>query len=165
MAVTTGLPWSGAAAWIGQLERTSRSGPSKRIICTPTLDRITSSATPPARTISSTSLALTSPSAASEKRLEYDSPSLGGMCMFRMPHRFLVGLMCASFLVAPAASNGAELKDETLKAWDAYIQTANSQMGDRLHGHFLWVDEEPDRAARVRAGEILVSSVGQKIPK
>jgi len=85
--------------------------------------------------------------------------------MFRMPHRFLIGLMCASFLVAPAASDGAELKDETRKTWDTYIQTVNSQMRNRLHGSFLWVDEEPDRLQRVRAGEILVSAVGQKIPK
>ena len=85
--------------------------------------------------------------------------------MFRMHHRFLVGVMCASFLVAPAASDGAELKQETLKTWDAYIQTVNPQMRDRREGSFLWVDEEPERAERVRAGEILVSSVGQKNPK
>ena len=85
--------------------------------------------------------------------------------MFRMHHRFLVGVMCASFLVAPAVSHGAELKEETLKTWDAYIQTVNSQMRDRRQGSFLWVDEEPDRVERVRAGEILVSSVGQKNPK
>ena len=89
----------------------------------------------------------------------------GGICMFRMHHRFLVGVMCASFLVAPAVSHGAELKEETLKTWDAYIQTVNSQMRDRRQGSFLWVDEEPDRVERVRAGEILVSSVGQKNPK
>jgi len=34
--------------------------------------------------------------------------------------------MCASFFVAPAVSHGAELKEETLKTWDAYIQTVNS---------------------------------------
>jgi len=88
-----------------------------------------------------------------------------GICMFRMPHRFLVGVMCASFLVAPAVSHGAELKEETLKTWDAYIQTVDSQMHGRLHGSFLWVDENPDRLHRVRAGEIVVSSVGQKNPK
>ena len=85
--------------------------------------------------------------------------------MFRMHHRFLVGVMCASFLVAPAASNGAELKKETLKTWDAYIQTVNAQMRGRIQGSFLWVDEEPDRVDSVRAGKILVSSVGQKNPK
>ena len=85
--------------------------------------------------------------------------------MFRAPHRFLVGLMCASFLVSPAASYGAELKEETLKTWDAYIQTVNSQMRDHLQGSFLWVDEDPERVDRVRAGQILVSSVGHKNPK
>ena len=85
--------------------------------------------------------------------------------MFRMPQRFLVGLMCASFLVAPAASAGAELRDETLKTWDAYIQTVNSQMHDRLQGSFLWVDEDPDRVTSVRAGKIVVSPVGKKVPK
>ena len=62
----------------------------------------------------------------------------GGTCMFRMPHRFLVGLMFAGFLVAPAMSNGAELKEQTLKTWDAYIQTVDSQMHGRLQGPFLW---------------------------
>ena len=72
----------------------------------------------------------------------------------------LLGFLCASFLLAPAASLGAELKEETLNAWDAYIQKANLEMGDRLHGPFLWVEEVPDRMQRVRAGDILVWSVG-----
>ena len=85
--------------------------------------------------------------------------------MFRTPHRFLIGLMCANLLVAPAASVGAELKEETLKTWDTYIQAVNSQMRNRLQGSLLWVDQEPDRLQRVRAGQIVVSSVGQKNPK
>src|SRR5271157_1061862 len=86
-------------------------------------------------------------------------------CMSRTRRRFLVMLFCAGSLVAPAASRAAELKEETLKTWDAYTQTVNSQMRDRLQGSFLWVDEEPDRLHRVRAGEILVSPVGRQIPK
>ncbi len=74
-------------------------------------------------------------------------------------------LGCAGFLVAPAASRGAELKQESLKTWDAYIETVNSQMDGRLQSSFLWVDEDPDRLRRVRAGEILVSPVGPKVPK
>ncbi len=85
--------------------------------------------------------------------------------MFRIHHRFLVGLIFASFLVAPAASDGAELKEETLKTWDAYIQTVDSQMHSRVQGSFLWVDEDPARAESVRAGKTLVSPVGKKIPK
>jgi len=37
-------------------------------------------------------------------------------------------------------------------------------MDGRLHGSFLWVDEEPDRLRRVRAGEILVSPIGREVP-
>ena len=91
--------------------------------------------------------------------IESESP------MFRMPHRLLIGLMCANLLAAPAASVGAELKEETLKTWDTYIQTVNSQMRNRVQGSFLWVDQDPDRLQRVRAGQIVVSSVGQKNPK
>ncbi len=36
---------------------------------------------------------------------------------------------------------------------------------DRIQGPFLWVDRDPDRIARVRAGKILVSPVGDKNPK
>jgi len=79
----------------------------------------------------------------------------------RCARRVLLGVLCASFLLAPAAFLGAELKEETLNAWDAYIQKANAEMGDRLHGPFLWVEEVPDRMQRVRAGNILVWSVGQ----
>jgi hypothetical protein len=69
--------------------------------------------------------------------------------------------MFVSFLVAPAKSDGANLKEETLKTWDAYIQAANSQMRDRVRGAFLWTDEVPERSHRVRNGKILISSVGQ----
>jgi hypothetical protein len=75
----------------------------------------------------------------------------------------LVSLLCLGFLAAPAASEGTELKEQTLKTWDVYIQQANSQMSVR--GPFLWVDQVPDRVRRVRAGSILVSSVGEPNPK
>jgi len=52
----------------------------------------------------------------------------------RYAGRLLVGLLSASFLIAPATSNGAELTEETLNAWGAYVQQANSKMDDRLQG-------------------------------
>jgi hypothetical protein len=79
--------------------------------------------------------------------------------------KLLVGFVCLSFTVVPATSAGAELKKETQQAWDAYIQTANSQMVDRTHGPFLWVDEAPDRSHSVHDGKILVSPIGQQNPK
>jgi hypothetical protein len=85
--------------------------------------------------------------------------------MFSIPHRLLVGLMCASFLFAPPASAGAELKEKTVQSWDTYIQKVDSQMHSPGQGSFLWVDEDPARAGDVRAGKILISPVGKKIPK
>jgi hypothetical protein len=78
---------------------------------------------------------------------------------------FLVAVICAASFMAPAASRAAELKEGTLRTWDAYVQAANSKMSSRLQGPFLWVDEAPERVQRVRAGEIVVSSVGPQTPK
>lgn len=79
--------------------------------------------------------------------------------------KILVGLLCLVFLAAPAASNGTELKEQTLKAWEVYIQQTNLQMSDRVRSAFLWVDQVPDGVRSVRAGNILISSVGEQNPK
>ena len=66
-------------------------------------------------------------------------------------------LLC---LLSSARSDAAELKQKTLQAWDAYVQTANLAMEQRAAGRspFLWVDESPDRLRRVRSGELVVSN-------
>ena len=66
----------------------------------------------------------------------------------------------------PAVSSAAELTNETLRAWEDYIRSANLGMEERLHGRlpFLWVDESTDRSRRVRAGEALVSAVSDHSP-
>jgi hypothetical protein len=57
--------------------------------------------------------------------------------------------------------HGAELRPETLQAWNEYVRSADSRMGARLDpGHqFLWTDESPERSARLRRGEILVEAM------
>src|SRR5258708_6244932 len=69
-------------------------------------------------------------------------------------------------LFLSAVANGAELKPETLKAWEDYLQTANSHMKERLHSgaHFLWLDESPDRLKQVHSGEILAAPVDDQGP-
>jgi hypothetical protein len=69
-------------------------------------------------------------------------------------------------LLAPALANAAELKPETLQAWDAYVGAAKVRMEERARGQapFLWVDEERDLARRVRAGEVLVEPVDSHSP-
>jgi hypothetical protein len=62
--------------------------------------------------------------------------------------------------------HAGELKQETLKSWDDYIKDANAQLDHRVggSGSFLWVDEDPDRGKKVRAGKIIVSPAGPHIP-
>ena len=64
-------------------------------------------------------------------------------------------------LLVPALANAAELKPETIQAWDAYIRARNSRMEGRANGHipFLWVDENRDLVQQAKAGEILVEAV------
>jgi hypothetical protein len=64
-------------------------------------------------------------------------------------------------LLGPVLSGAAELAPETLIAWNRYIDQAKARMNSRLDAknHFLWGDEEPGRARRLRRGEILVTPV------
>ncbi len=72
-------------------------------------------------------------------------------------------LLCSIRLFA----NAAELQPKTLHAWEVYVRTANADMQKRLAsgGHFLWLDENPDRLAKVRSGEIVVAPAHPHIPK
>ena len=70
-------------------------------------------------------------------------------------------------LLFPVAIDAASLEPITLKAWEEYVQAASAGMEQRLSpgNTFLWVDEAPDRLARVRVGEFVVSPVGSQNPK
>jgi hypothetical protein len=70
-------------------------------------------------------------------------------------------------LTIVSALRAAELKPETLSAWDQYVQSADAAMQARLRpgNPFLWIDQAPDRRRQVRAGEILVTSVGEQNPR
>jgi len=81
------------------------------------------------------------------------------------PHA--LGHTCILLLSASSLSNALELKPDTLQAWDEYIQTVDARLkaAPTDGKQFLWIDESPDRLRRVRAGEILVSPVGEHVPK
>src|SRR5579862_9572743 len=87
--------------------------------------------------------------------------------MKRMAGTVTTHLIPLITLLGPAAVYGASLEPTTLKAWEAYLESANTRMELRLSTgkSFLWVDEETDRLQRVRAGEIVVSPVGPQNPK
>jgi hypothetical protein len=76
----------------------------------------------------------------------------------------LILLITASF---QPPVNAATLEPATSKAWEEYVEFAHARMDQRLipGKPFLWVDEVPDRLAKVRAGEVVVSPVDPKNPK
>jgi hypothetical protein len=63
--------------------------------------------------------------------------------------------------------SAATLKPETKAAWDTYLQAANAAMQARLRpgAHFLWLDDEPDRAEHVRTKGPYIGPVSRQIPK
>jgi hypothetical protein len=73
-------------------------------------------------------------------------------------HWFAVSLW---LVLGPSLSCAADLQPETVKAWNHYIEQAKLRMNSRLdaRSHFLWLDEDPARARRVRSGEITVAPV------
>jgi hypothetical protein len=70
------------------------------------------------------------------------------------------------FLLTPALSKAAELKQQTVEAWEAYVRVATLRMEKRASGQspFLWMDEKPDRTQRARAGEVFVAPVDSDNP-
>jgi len=69
-------------------------------------------------------------------------------------------------LLSSAMMNAAELKPETLQAWDAYVREAKLRMQLRANGQapFLWLDEQKDLAQRAHAGEVLAEPEGGDSP-
>jgi len=73
-----------------------------------------------------------------------------------MSRRNIVVLL---FAVLPIRA--AELKQETLDAWDRYLHAADTRMQERAKGSFLWIDASPDRFAKVQAGDVVVSPMSR----
>jgi hypothetical protein len=61
----------------------------------------------------------------------------------------------------------ATLKPETKEAWDAYLQAANDAMQARLQpgAHFLWLDDEPERAEAIRTKGPYITPMTRDIPR
>ncbi len=53
-----------------------------------------------------------------------------------------------------------DLKPQTSEAFDRYIRQTEQRLDERKT--FLWADESPDRARRIKAGEIVVEPTGAK---
>ena len=84
---------------------------------------------------------------------------------FGAPKLTLTLLFAAMLL--PVRANAANLKPETVTAWDDYIQSVNLTLQDRVRpgGSFLWAYEEPERIAKVHRGEIVVAPAPGPSPR
>lgn len=72
--------------------------------------------------------------------------------------RLTIATIALAVAAAPLAEAG-ELQPDTLQAWNAYLKDADARMQERIAGRqpFLWLDESPDRAARIRQGEAIIA--------
>jgi hypothetical protein len=70
-------------------------------------------------------------------------------------------------LLFPARVRAANLKAETVAAWDDYTQSTTASMENRLRpgNSFLWSFETPERLAQVRKGEIVVAPASGQNPR
>jgi hypothetical protein len=82
-------------------------------------------------------------------------------------HAYLLPMIPLITLLFPATIHAASLEPITSKEWEEYVESASVRMEQRLTPGktFLWVDEGPDRLARVRAGDVAVSPLGAQSPK
>jgi len=74
------------------------------------------------------------------------------------PHT--AGLLLFTSILA----NAAVMEPDTTAAWEQYIGAVDARMRSAsAERPFLWVDEEPSRVQRVRAGEVIASQVKPQI--
>ena len=70
-------------------------------------------------------------------------------------------LLTFAFMIGGSGSvaHAIELDASTVDAWRDYLRVTDARMQERANADqpFLWIDEAPDRAARVRRGEVVVA--------
>jgi hypothetical protein len=72
------------------------------------------------------------------------------------------------FLLSAVVSKAAELKPDTLQAWDNYIRGVKATEVERDSGSrpFLWVDESPEAERHVRSGELVITDLDpRRVPQ
>jgi len=68
----------------------------------------------------------------------------------------------ALWALAVPCGRAAELKPETVQAFDRYIHDTEARLEQRVHpgGAFLWTDEDTQRAVQVRQGQVAIENRG-----
>ena len=63
-------------------------------------------------------------------------------------------------LLLAGSLQARDLKPQTSEAFDRYVRQTEQRLDERKT--FLWADESPDRARRIKAGEVVVEPTGAK---
>jgi hypothetical protein len=84
---------------------------------------------------------------------------------FRAPKLKL--MLLVAVILLPVRAQAANLKTETVAAWDEYIQAVSVTLRDRVRpgGRFLWTYEASERMTKVHSGEIVVASAPGPNPR
>ena len=79
----------------------------------------------------------------------------------------LLTLLMFGIAVSMDSAHAANLKPETVAAWNAYVDAARTRLQTRVSSDrpFLASDETAGQAARLRSGEIVVSPASANIPR
>lgn len=87
--------------------------------------------------------------------------------LFDVPRIAAGSISFTFFLTITIAAQGADLSPAAVQAWNNYVSTAQASADERQNTGktFLWIDESPDRAARLKHGEILVSPASPHTPQ
>jgi hypothetical protein len=75
--------------------------------------------------------------------------------------------MAVAILVFSALGTAAELKPETVAAWNEYVRDADTRLQERIHGGsgFLKVDTNSDVNSKLQKGAVVVAPALEHTPK
>jgi len=75
--------------------------------------------------------------------------------------------LLAAAMLLPVQVHAADLKAETVAAWNDYVQSVSVSLQDRARpgGSFLWTYEQPERIAKVHDGEIVAAPAAGPSPR
>ena len=74
--------------------------------------------------------------------------------------------MAAAATFSPKPAGAADLRPETIQAWQEYVTAARARNQTHLDSGcaFLSIDDIPGEAAKLRRGEVVVSPAGPNVP-
>ncbi|MFN7992952.1 MAG: hypothetical protein U0Q18_05100 [Bryobacteraceae bacterium] len=70
----------------------------------------------------------------------------------------------ALWVIAVSATQAADLRPETVQAFDRYVRETESHLDERLRpgARFLWSDDQTKRLSQVRSGQVVVELAGAR---